>query len=284
MAIRFSCEACSRIFSVGDDHESKRTKCPFCAAPILVPRSIPPEPRVAEFLPCLSCGELLDKDLVCRSCKGAKPEDARRSIGVLRRDARLIVSGLPGDIWINSIQKPLYQLFACYKEGSGVCVQYDRRLARLWAIPHFHGCECKQKVIKPGELCLPFVDFLEILRGLDLSQKHAIVGKGNWEVFEAGLVPWSEIVTPGRVREFNEVMARNRLTVPQMVAAGVPEDYAQETWDSVYTPEMLEVMAKRREIIQKLKEHGLSFGDISKAAAERLAGRVVRSDGGEPEK
>jgi hypothetical protein len=70
-------------------------------------------------------------------------------------------------------------------------------------------------------------------------------------------------------------MDRKKLTIPQMVKAGVPEEDAKAAWELVYTPERLAADAKRRGALQELREHGPSPEDILRMASVRIAGRSV---------
>ena len=268
MAIKFSCE-CGQRFTAKDEHVGRQSRCPNCGRAVVIPaapqpkRSEPRPPKITPFLYCYSCRGKVDQPNGCPHCP-KKPGYAR-----------LIYIGPPGEVWISNSERVLYQMIPSFHKDSGACVQYATCLGVFWPIPICHGCDCRQIAIKPGGRSLPFVDYLEEIKKLSLDQKHAMMGKGNWEIFEAGLASWSDVVTSARVREFHEVMDRKKLTIPEMVRAGVPEEDAKAAWELVYTPERLAADAKRREALQKLREHGLSTEDILKKISIRIAGRNV---------
>ena len=192
----------------------------------------------------------------------------------------LLFMGSPGKIWINNTEDLVYQLTAAFDHSCGSCLQYASRIHfGGWGIPFHRGCLCRQTVILPGSPSLPFVDFLCQMRRMNLDQQHAVMGRCNWILFSSGIVGWSDIVTPYRVREFHEVMDTKRLSVPDMVKAGVPENDAKAAWELVYTPERLARDAERREALHKLRGLGLSTEDIAKAASIGLAGRIARPHG-----
>jgi hypothetical protein len=156
-----------------------------------------------------------------------------------------------------------------------MCAQYESCIGPPWPIPLCHGCNCRQSAIPVGATSRPFVDFLEEIRSLSLDQKHAVMGKGKWEIFAAGLVMWSDVVTPSRVREFHEVMDIKRLTIDQMVGAGVPVADVIAAWNLVHTPEREAVEARRKELLTKLMAHGLSKEEITRQIAADLAARII---------
>jgi hypothetical protein len=45
-------------------------------------------------------------------------------------------------------------------------------IAEWWSIPLHRECACRCELVPPGESALPFVDFLEILRGMDASEQN----------------------------------------------------------------------------------------------------------------
>ena len=67
--------------------------------------------------------------------------------------------------------------------------------------------------------------------------KAAAIGASNYRLLKSGLATWEDIVTPNRVRDFREVVAKKNLTVKQMVAHGVKPYQAQQAYSAVHTTE-----------------------------------------------
>jgi hypothetical protein len=114
---------------------------------------------------------------------------------------------------------------------------------------------------------------VEALRRTD-QQKYAVMGKGSCELFEAGLVSWSDIVSPSRVREFHEVMDFKGLTIPQIpeeILADTPEPC--ELADGATAPEELKDELALR-FGQPLHRAGHSFKE-ARVAAEDGQGLMV---------
>jgi hypothetical protein len=270
MAIRFSCE-CGKRFTAKDEYAGRRSRCPSCGRDVVIPsrtdpeRSGPPSPKITPFLYCRACHERVDRPTRCPRCS-KKPGYPR-----------LMFIGPPGEVWISNSERVLYQMIPGFHKGSGACFQYASCLGPFWGIPFCQGCDCRQIAVAPGGQSLPFVDYLEEVWKLSLVQKYAMLGKGNWELLKAGLVTWSDVVTPYSVREFHEVMDRKKLTVRAMIEAGVPAEDVKAAWDLVYTPERLAADAKRSEAIRGLRELGLSTEDIARMISLRLAGRVSQT-------
>jgi hypothetical protein len=183
-------------------------------------------------------------------------------------------TGDPGTVWTNRTDRPAYQLQPEVHEGAGMCFQYATHVGFLWPTPFVPGCSCKQKPIWPGETSLPFVDVGLAIRVLTEGDKWQLVGKNNWLLIASGLVEWKDVVRQHVVRELEWVIHFKRLTVAQLVEAGVPEADAQEAWNKAYTPERIEADQKRRQAIQDLRDMGLSDQQIRIEIAKRLGLRV----------
>jgi hypothetical protein len=210
---------------------------------------------------CVHCKREVPEPPLC-PCFSKKPSPGRTGL-----------IGPPATVWISNVDRTLYQLVPGIHENGATCFQYSTQIGFVWSIPTCEGCTCKQVAIRRGTKSLPFVDFLTELHKLDLKQKHLLMKKGNWELFAAGYVFWKDVVTPSRVMEFHEVMDIKGFSIPQMLVAGVSEKDAKAAWELVYTPERLEVDARRKEIIEKLGRSGISSEAIAKALAADLAKR-----------
>jgi hypothetical protein len=173
MAIKFSCE-CGQRFTAKDEHAGRRSRCPSCGRAVIIPSAPQPErnestlPKITPFLYCWSCRERVDRPPGCQACS-KKPGHPRH-----------IYIGPPGETWISNSERVLYQMIPGFHKDSGACFQYATCLGPIWGMPFCHGCDCRQIAIKPGDRSLPFVDYLEEIKKLNLDQKHALLGKGNW--------------------------------------------------------------------------------------------------------
>jgi hypothetical protein len=130
-------------------------------------------------------------------------------------------------------------------------------------------------MIVPGGSGLPFVDFRDLLRGMDASQHEAAVGKANWILIEAKVVSWEDVVTSHRVRPLHEVVAREKLTVDNLVKAGVDRKAAEEAWSMVHTPAHEAFAAKINQAASALRNAGLTDDQIVHGFAERISPRIT---------
>jgi hypothetical protein len=135
-------------------------------------------------------------------------------------------------------------------------------------------------MVKPGaEAQHDFCNYRELLDGFDEAQKTAAIGASNYRLLKSGLAKWDDIVTPNRVRDFREVVARNNLTVKQMTDHGVKKYQAEKAYSAVHTAEHEHVERQRRELLQKLTGAGLSQETLVKELAGKLASRVTIAAG-----
>jgi hypothetical protein len=189
---------------------------------------------------------------------------------------RIIISGEAGKRWTNDTDKVKYQYIAALTDTCGVCLQYHLKISAAWPIPIHEGCRCIQRMIKPGQVALhAFCDFRDLLCKMDQAGKHASIGAPSYALLESGLVRWEDIVTPNRVREFHEVVARKRFTVEQMISHGVNRAAAEEAYAMVHTPEHEGVERERRELLLKIAGAGVSQEDLVKALSVGLTSRVT---------
>jgi hypothetical protein len=189
--------------------------------------------------------------------------------------AKQIYSGAPGTTWKNTTGKVQYQLLVQWKNSCGVCIQRDRQIGPLWPTPFHHGCRCKQKAIWPNGESLPFVDFRLKIAELDHAQQTRVVGRSNLTLIDAGVVQWSDVVTPTRIRTLREVVSRQKLGVAAMVAAGVKRFQAEHAFETVNTPAHVLAEEQKVSAFAKLRQLGLSDQQIRAEVAKRLAARVM---------
>lgn len=193
--------------------------------------------------------------------------------------ARVIFNGQAGDEWQNDTGKVQYQLLVSWHNSCGQCIQFDHAIGPYWGIPLHRGCRCRQKAIAPGARAAPFVDFMSKIDGLDVKQQGVVVGRSNLLLIQKGIVTWEDVVTPTRIRDLREVVARQKLTVPVLTRAGVRKDIAERAFATVHTPAHELAERTRAELVAKLRGAGLTDAQIQQAAGERLARRVTIGSG-----
>jgi hypothetical protein len=186
-----------------------------------------------------------------------------------------IISGEPGERWFNDKGVVYWQLFTSLVNVCGACLAKHGQISPYWASPFHRGCQCRVKPVAPGQYSEPFVNFRELLQGMDESQHDAAVGRANWKLIQAGLVKWSDVVTDYRVRSLHEVVAREKITVQQMVKAGVDPKTAEEAYAKVHTPAHEIFEAQIKKAAGKLKEAGLSDEQIVRGFAEKIVPRIT---------
>jgi hypothetical protein len=193
---------------------------------------------------------------------------------------RVIISGDPGTRWTNETEKVQYQFIAALQNTCGVCLQYHLKISQSWPIPIHYGCRCIQKLIKPGQTAPHgFCDYRELLDAMPQAEKAAAIGASNYKLLKSGLVTWEDIVTPSRVRDFREVVAKKNLTVQQMVDHGVKKFQAEKAYSAVHTAEHEHIERQRRELLQKLTGAGLSQENVVRELSKGLAARVTIAAG-----
>jgi hypothetical protein len=193
---------------------------------------------------------------------------------------RVIYSGEAGTRFTNETGKVLYQLVASLINTCDFCLQYHLKISGPWGTPLHYGCRCSQRQIKLGqEAPHDFCDYCKLLEEMPEHDKAAAIGASNYRLLKSGLAKWENIVTPNRVRDFREVVAKKKLTVKQMTDHGVKRYQAQQAYSAVHTAEHEHVERQRRELLQKLTASGLSQENIVRELSGRLAARVTIAPG-----
>jgi hypothetical protein len=193
---------------------------------------------------------------------------------------RVIISGEAGETWTNETDKVYRQFVCAFINTCGFCLQYHLKIATSWPIPLHYNCRCRQEKIKPGAKApQPFCDYRKLLDAMSDADQAAAIGASNYRLLKSGLAQWDDIVTPNRVRDFREVVARNRLTVDQMVKHGVKRYQAEKAYADVHTTEHERVARERAELLAKLTGAGLAQEKIVGELASRLAARVTVAAG-----
>ncbi len=193
---------------------------------------------------------------------------------------RVIISGEAGETWTNDTDRVRYQFIAALNNTCGVCLQYHLKISAAWPIPIHYNCRCIQRQIKPGAKApQPFCDYRKLLDAMNPADQAAAIGASNYRLLKSGLAKWEDIVTPNRVRDFREVVARKRLIVDQMVKHGVKRYQAEKAYADVHTTEHERVARERAELLSKLTGAGLAQEKIVGELASRLAARVTVAAG-----
>jgi len=188
--------------------------------------------------------------------------------------ASLYISGEPGETWTNDTGKIWNQAHVNFRNSCGVCISIAGKVARYWPFPLHFGCLCQNIPIAPGAESSPFIDFQERLAELGPDQQAVAVGASNWQAIQSGLVKWDDVVTRARVRDFREVVARQKLTVPELVKAGVQKVQAEKAYNAVNTDAHNAASQVRKTVADALRQHGLSDQQIAREAGVRLAQRI----------
>jgi hypothetical protein len=135
------------------------------------------------------------------------------------------------------------------------------------------NCRCKQVLVKPGELAEPFVDFREEVRKLDDKERTRVVGKASLRLIESGVVGWDDVVTPTRIRTFQDVVYLNRLTAKNLKRAGISPGVAVNAL--IHAAEARgQVAAVAGRPIAALKGQGLAPSEIRAKVAAGIADRI----------
>lgn len=168
-------------------------------------------------------------------------------------------SGEVGQCWVNDTEKVYYQFTAPQGGCCGYCFQHERCVGPYWGMPFHRQCDCRQKPIRPGESSLPFVNFQEELNRFTEEQRHALIGRSNWQLLAGGLAKWTDVVGSTTVCDFAHVVNRLKLTPAAMLSVGISAAEVDEAWNRIYTPERLARDAKLRELHERLRAAGLSI-------------------------
>ena len=172
--------------------------------------------------------------------------------------ARDIISGDAGTVWQNDTGKAKYQFHCAFINTCGFCLQYHLKISANWPIPLHFQCKCGQTLISPGQKAPePFCNYRELLDNMSDADKTAAIGASSYRLLKSGLATWEDIVTPNRVRDFREVVAKKKLTVKQMVDHGVKRYQAEKAYSAVHTEEHQHVERQRRELLAKLDRRRL---------------------------
>jgi hypothetical protein len=141
------------------------------------------------------------------------------------------LGGPPGDRWTNRTDRVWWQWVCAMRKPCARCLRRDGRLFPGPDPPeklHPH-CECTWVAVRPGgQAALPFRSVPEAVAELPVGDQVHLVGALCWLIQSAGLVTWYDLFDGnGDPREFDQVVWRKGLTVPQLVQAGIAEGVAR---------------------------------------------------------
>jgi hypothetical protein len=173
--------------------------------------------------------------------------------------AERVVFNDPGTTFVNNTSRVQYQFIASLQNTCGACLQYHLAIGGWWPMPIHHRCRCRQVFIRPGNAAPhPFVDFRKLLADLPHAQQVAAIGASNYRLLKAGVVTWEEIVTRYRVRTLREVIALNKVSTATALKAGVKPGWIKAAHEAVHTPEAELIRQHRQQLIDDLKQRGVS--------------------------
>ncbi len=188
---------------------------------------------------------------------------------------KILFNGEPGTVWVNNTPKVRYQFFCDWTFTCGVCAQYDHAIGAIWPIPLHRRCRCFQRPILVGAEADPFIDYREKILSLDQVSQTKVMGRSAFDLWTKGVIKYEDAVSSTHVRTLQEIVARENLTIDDMLKAGVRRDRAQRAYSAVHTPVQEILKAHRAELVAKLEGAGLSRADVIDVAAKKVAERVT---------
>ncbi len=192
---------------------------------------------------------------------------------------RQFITGQPGEAWSNDGDRAKYQYICQLSHSCGVCISYHLMIGDWWPIPLHRSCACNQVVILPGSTARPFADFQQIWDDLTPQQQLSAVGKSAYTLIEEGVVDFTDVVSPTHVLTLQEVVAEQGLTVDEMVGAGVRRDIAERAYAAANTPAAILDQQRRQQLIDQIRDAGLSDAQIRDLVGEAITERVGITSG-----
>lgn len=185
----------------------------------------------------------------------------------------IIWPGTPGESFTNDSNVILYQFVCSWVNTCGVCAQYHLAIAKWWGKQH-HGCACRSTPVYPGKASQPYEDWHEIVKHLPPEEQKKLVGASNFLLIEKGVVKWTDVVTPTRIRLLREVVSRSKLSIDDMTKAGIKKPIAEKAHRSVNTPEHILAQQHRSDLVKQIEALGIQPKTITEMLAGGLTGRL----------
>lgn len=180
----------------------------------------------------------------------------------------IVWPGTPGETFENDTGKILYQLVCSLVNTCGACMQYHLAIAKWWS-PFHRGCNCQSRPIYPGKKSAPYEDWHDIVDSLPSEQQKKVVGASNLKLIEAKVIDWGDVVTSNRVKLLREVVSIKKLSITDMIDAGVSQRVAEEAWLSVNDQAHVIANQQRTQLLKQIRDLGIKpshlqeiFGDI----------------------
>jgi hypothetical protein len=139
------------------------------------------------------------------------------------------IDGEPGTYWRNLTPDIWFQ-WEVFPDCCEVCLRLDRQLVPADFPAELHpNCRCTRTPIGPLERApRPFRSFKEKALAVRPSEwRVELFGLSNLRLVKAGLVAMDDLLAEDRIRDFAEVVRRKKLTVDQLVSAGVGPGLAE---------------------------------------------------------
>lgn len=160
----------------------------------------------------------------------------------------MIITGTPGEVWLNDTPYVHWQRFSSLINVCGYCLAEHGLISDTpWSLPSHDRCRCSQIPVPPGEAAESFIDRRQVLSAMDEEQRRRAIGTSNWLLFRNKVVSWNDIVGPERIRTLADVVRMAKLTVKDMVAVGMAAYIAEQAWMTVHQPERV----KRKAVAAK---------------------------------
>jgi hypothetical protein len=183
--------------------------------------------------------------------------------------ARRILNGTPGITWKNTTGKVRWQALVNWRNSCGTCIQNDHAISTSkWPFPLHPRCMCAQLPIYPGKEGLPFVDFRAEIDALPAHRRADVIGKAALALIDNHVLRWPDVVNKDRIKTLHELVAKHKLTVERMVAAGVDRRTAQRAFDRAHGHDA-EALAEAH---RRAQEEAIA----AKAEAQRAAKEAAR--------
>jgi hypothetical protein len=169
-----------------------------------------------------------------------------------------IITGDPGDSWLNDTGQVWWQLETSLINVCGACWIDHGCIAEYWYLPKHRCCRCRQFPVAPGESAKPFIDRVKVFREMPESEHVHAIGKANWQLLKKGIVDLESIVTPSRVLALYEIVAQQKLSIAAMIKAGIAAYIAEKAYaDAHMTDEQ-----RRQQQLEKASESLRNAGII----------------------